>query len=102
MYHMAINRKSDFLHGIVSGISGGVSGLIDNVRMVAMTAKRQQEPTIEQVTPMVEAVPEVVGEDLVAVDESGLLPESSLTRMLRNNHLLPLWFTERPDLEISG
>jgi hypothetical protein len=82
--------------------SGGVSGLIDNIRMVAKTAKRQQEPT-DQVAPTVEdraASPEDGGmpQDLVA-DESGLLPESSLTRMLRHNGLLPAWFTQRPDHE---
>jgi hypothetical protein len=81
--------------------SGGVSGLIDNIRMVAKTTKRQQEPTAEQATPMVEAVPRE-GEDSVPLEESGLLPESNLTRMLRHNGLLPPWFTQRPDHDLSG
>lgn len=88
-------------------MSGGVSGLIDNIRMVAKTAKRQQEPTDQGAAPTVEdrevVAPEDggVAQDSVA-DESGLLPESSLTRMLRHNGLLPAWFTERPDHELSG
>ena len=97
--------SSNFLSSLVIGISGGVVGLIDNIRMVAKTAKRQQEP-IYQATPTIEdrvVVPEDGGvpQDAVA-DESSLLPESSLTRMLRHNSLLPPWFTQRPDHEISG
>lgn len=67
--------------------------------MVAMTAKRQQEAT-EPVACTGEERP-VLPEDRVpqdpVADESGLLPESSLTRMLRHNGLFPAWFTARPD-----
>lgn len=79
--------------------SGGVSGLIDNIRMVAMTARRQQEPTEVASTGDRPVLPEDgVPQDPVA-DESGLLPESSLTRMLRHSGLVPAWFTQRPDHE---
>jgi hypothetical protein len=79
--------------------SGGVSGLIDNIRMVAMTAKRQQEPTEVAPTAGDRAALHEDGGAQDAADESGLLPESSLTRMLRHSGLLPAWFTPRPDHE---
>ncbi|KAG0586525.1 hypothetical protein M758_2G075500 [Ceratodon purpureus] len=87
--------------------SGGVSGLIDNIHMLAKTAKLHKEPTEE--TPKSEVprpvFPEDGGlpldpvEDESVADESGLLPESSLTRMLRHNGRSPAWYTHRPDHE---
>lgn len=81
--------------------SGGVSGLIDNILMVAKTAKLHQAPTEEAPKAAVRPVfPEDGGlpEDAVA-DVSGLLPDSSFTRMLRYNGRSPAWFTQRPDHE---
>jgi hypothetical protein len=82
--------------------SGGVKGLIDNVLMVAKAAKKRPKP-VEPVTPTAEkpVFPEDGGlppQDSVA-DESGLLPESDFTRMLRHNGRSPAWFTQRPDHE---
>ena len=81
-----------------------MSGLIDNIRMVAKTAKKKQEPS-KQAAPIVEDLEVVREDDGVpqdpVSDNSGLLPESSVTRMLRHNGLLPAWFTQRPDHELS-
>jgi len=88
--------------------SGGASGLIDNVRMVARTAKKkqlqQQKPEPSEEGPKVDdkpVVPEEEGlpQDSVVEESSGLLPESNLTRMLRHSGLSPAWFTHRPDHE---
>jgi len=88
--------------------AGGASGLIDNVRMVARTAKKkklqQQKPEPSEEGPKVDdkpVVPEEEGlpQDSVVEESSGLLPESNLTRMLRHSGLSPAWFTHRPDHE---
>ena len=76
-----------------------MSGLIDNIRMLAKTAKLHIVPTEEVPEPVARPVfPENGGlpED---PEESGPLPESSLTRMLRHSGRLPAWFTHRPDHE---
>jgi hypothetical protein len=81
--------------------SGGLSGLIDNIRMLAKTAKLHKVPTEEVPEPAARPVfPEDGGlpEDPVT-EESGPLPESSLTRMLRHSGRSPAWFTHRPDHE---
>lgn len=76
--------------------------MIDNIRMVAKSAKRQQE-LIDQAASTVEdraVAPEDGGVSQSSVaDDSGLLPESNLTRMLRHNGVLPAWFTQRSDHE---
>ena len=90
--------------------SGGASGLIDNVRMVARTAKmrqlqqqQQQQASSEEGSQVADkaVVPEEEGpaRDSVVDESSGLLPESNLTRMLRHSGLSPAWFTRRPDHE---
>lgn len=89
--------------------SGGASGLIDNVRMVARTAKKKQLQQQQQPEPSEEGskaadkpvVPEekVLPQDSAVEESSGLLPESNLTRMLRHSGLSPAWFTRRPDHE---
>jgi len=88
--------------------AGGASGLIDNVRMVARTAKKkqlqQQQPEAIEEGPKVAdkpVLPEDGGlpQDSVVEDSSGLLPESNLKRMLRHSGLSPAWFTHRPDHE---
>lgn len=90
------------LSKLVGEVLGGVKGLIDNVLMVAKAAKKHPKP-VEPVTPTAEkpVFPEDGGlppQDSVA-DESGLLPESDFTRMLRHNGRSPAWFTQRPDHE---
>lgn len=85
--------------------SGGVSGLIDNILMLAKTAKLQKEEAAEETseTDTRPVFPEDGGLPMddapVAADESGLLPESSLSRMLRRNGCSPAWYTHRPDHE---
>lgn len=87
--------------------SGGVSGLIDNIRMIARIAKKkllqhQQEPSEEGAEGTDKSVvhaEECLPQYSVAEDSSGLLPESNLTRMLRHSGLSPAWFTRRPDHE---
>lgn len=85
-------------------MAGGVSGLIDNIRMVARTARKQQaaEPSEEALKGAERPVfPEDGGlpQDPVAEESAGLLPESNLTRMLRHSGRSPAWFTQRPDHE---
>lgn len=88
-------------------MAGGVSGLIDNIRMVARTAKKrllQQQAERHEEAPTAPSrpvFPEDGGlpQDAAADESSGLLPESNLTRMLRRNGRSPAWFTQRPDHE---
>jgi hypothetical protein len=75
--------------------SGGVSGLIDNVMMVARVAKLPHAVDPPPVLPE-------AGEKLVSVEEemkdsSGLLPESLTSQMLRHQGRPAPWFTHPPD-----
>lgn len=85
--------------------SEGVSGLIDNIRMVARTTKMQHEQAEAGEEVSGRASRPVVPEDgglpqyPVGEESSGLLPESDLTRMLRHRGSSPAWFTQRPDHE---
>ncbi|CAM6014000.1 unnamed protein product [Sphagnum balticum] len=104
--HQAACQHLDRFENLVRQ-SDGVSGLIDNVRMVARSAKSQ--PLNAEVPSSVElpiitnrpVFPEDGGIPMSAeeqlMDESGLLPESPLTRMLRHEGRSAAWFTHPPD-----
>lgn len=84
--------------------SGGVSGLIDNVRMVARNAKVHQQPLEVPVTerpifPEDGGIPAPATKGSEKDQDMGVLPESDLTRMLRHQGRTPAWFTHPPDHE---
>ena len=89
---------------LVEPDAGGVSGLIDNVRMVARNAKIHQQP-LEVPVPERPIFPEDGGIPAPATkgsekdQDTGILPESDLTRMLRHRGQVPAWFTHPPDHE---
>lgn len=89
---------------LVEADAGGVSGLIDNVRMVARNAKVHQQPLEVPVTerpifPEDGGLPAPATKGSEKDQDMGVLPESDLTRMLRHQGRTPAWFTHPPDHE---
>lgn len=76
--------------------AGGVSGLIDNVIMVAKVAKLPHGVDKPLVLPEAgEPLNNSMEEE--TKDDSGLLPESLTSQMLRHQGRPAPWFTHPPD-----
>ncbi len=96
MFMAFLGDNAAMIELVLFAYAGGVSGLIDNVIMVANVAKLPHGVDKPLVLPEAgEPLNNSMDEEMK--DDSGLLPESLTSQMLRHQGRPAAWFTHPPD-----